>query len=55
MYDRFDETGRIRAFQCVFNPNAEDKPAPHYFWDSDVAKWMEAVAYLAVKDPEGMQ
>ena len=25
---------------------------PHIFWDSDVAKWMEAVAYLLEKQPE---
>ena len=28
---------------------------PHIFYDSDVAKWMEAVAYLIEKDPDGMR
>ena len=50
VYDRFDETGRIRAFQCVFNPNAEDKPAPHFFWDSDVAKWIEGASYILMHE-----
>ena len=42
VYDRFCETGRIDAFKC-------DKASPikpHIFWDSDVAKWIEGVAYL---------
>ena len=43
VYDRFYETGRFDAFKC--DPNA--KIEPHIFWDSDVAKWIEGVAYLA--------
>ena len=42
VYDRFAETGRFDAFKC--DPNAPLKP--HIFWDSDVAKWIEGVAYL---------
>ncbi len=42
VYDRFYDTGRIDAFK--FDKNSEIKP--HIFWDSDVAKWMEGVAYL---------
>ena len=42
VYDRFYETGRFDAFKC--DPNAKIKP--HIFWDSDVAKWIEGVAYL---------
>ncbi|MBQ7225224.1 MAG: glycoside hydrolase family 127 protein [Clostridia bacterium] len=42
VYDRFKETGRFDAFKCQ-----KDTPlAPHIFWDSDVAKWIEGVAYL---------
>ena len=44
VYDRFCETGRFDAFKCNWK---EGKPnQPHYFWDSDVAKWLEAAAYL---------
>ena len=44
VYDRFKDTGRIDAFKCDWS---EDKPLkPHFFWDSDVAKWIESVAYL---------
>lgn len=42
VYDRFNETGRFEALKC--DPNAEKKA--HIFWDSDVAKWIEGVAYL---------
>ena len=44
VYDRFVETGRFDAFQ--FNWKEGQPNQPHIFWDSDVAKWMEAAAYL---------
>jgi DUF1680 family protein len=47
VYDRFDETGRIGAFD--FNYKEGDEIKPHIFWDSDVAKWMEGVAYILCK------
>ena len=37
--DRFLETGRFASLD--FN-----HPDPHIFWDSDIAKWIEAAAYL---------
>ncbi|MBR4206432.1 MAG: glycoside hydrolase family 127 protein [Clostridia bacterium] len=44
VYDRFHESGRIDAFRCDWK---EGKPnRPHFFWDSDVAKWMEGAAYI---------
>ena len=49
---RFEDSGRFDAMRFNFLKNGR---RPHIFFDSDVAKWMEAVAYLAVKDPEGMQ
>ncbi len=45
VYDRFDETGRIGAFRF-------DDRRVHYFWDSDVAKWMEGAAYILAKHSE---
>ena len=50
VYDRFFETGRFDAFKC--DPGAEIKP--HIYWDSDVAKWIEGVAYLTreKREPE---
>ena len=48
VYDRFYDTGRIEAFKM--DKNSEVKP--HIFWDSDVAKWMEGVAYLVSEKRE---
>ncbi|HBE14606.1 MAG TPA: hypothetical protein DCY74_10590 [Clostridiales bacterium] len=49
VYNRFDETGRIGAFRCDWKEGMDNKP--HYYWDSDVAKWMESVAYIIRKYP----
>ncbi len=44
VWDRFYETGRITAFNCNWKEGEPQKP--HFFWDSDVAKWLEAAAYI---------
>ncbi len=44
VYDRFYDTGRIGAFN--FSYKSGDDKRPHFFWDSDVAKWMEGAAYI---------
>ena len=50
VYDRFSETGRFDAFR--FDWKEGDPNKPHFFWDSDVAKWLEGVAYLTAKKRE---
>ena len=50
VYDRFTETGRIGAFKLGFPE--KDPIQPHFFWDSDVAKWMEGAAYILHKAPD---
>ena len=50
VYDRFDETGRIGAFD--FSYREGDGIVPHIYWDSDVAKWMEGAAYILKKHPD---
>jgi len=52
MYDRLKETGRLDALRLDWKPGKE--PVPHIFWESDVAKWLEAASYsLAVHyDPQ---
>ena len=45
VYDRFYDSGRITAFEF-------DSKEVHYFWDSDVAKWMEGAAYILAKHPD---
>ncbi len=52
VYDRFYETGRIEAFKFGWKPEMGEEKKPHFFWDSDVAKWMEGAAYLLRKAPD---
>ena len=52
VYDRFFETGRISAFDCQYDPEVEGSIKPHIYWDSDVAKWIEGVAYILKYHPE---
>ncbi len=50
IYKQFYDTGRITAFSCDWKPG--DKNKPHWFWDSDVAKWIEGVAYSLINAPD---
>lgn len=50
VYDRFADTGRFDAFNCDWEEGKPNKP--HIFWDSDIAKWIEGVAYLTLIKPE---
>ena len=50
VYRRFAETGRFAAFKLQWKEG--DPNRPHIFWDSDVAKWIEGVAYLTEKRRE---
>ena len=49
-YDQCKSTGRIDAFKLDWQPGAT--PKPHYFWDSDVAKWIEAASYSIATHPD---
>lgn len=49
VYERFKETGRFDALRCDWREGSPNKP--HIFWDSDVVKWMEGVAYLTEQKP----
>ena len=48
VYDRFSDTGRFAALRCDWQEGS-DKPKPHIFWDSDLAKWIEGAAYILAK------
>lgn len=48
VYNVFHETGRIDAFKCDWKEGMDKKP--HFFWDSDVVKWMEGAAYILQKE-----
>lgn len=43
-YEQSKKTGRIDAFALQWKEGS-DLPKPHIFWDSDVAKWVEAASY----------
>ncbi|MBE6767999.1 MAG: glycoside hydrolase family 127 protein [Ruminococcaceae bacterium] len=49
VYDRFKETGRFDALRCDWREGEPNRP--HIFWDSDVVKWMEGIAYLLEEAP----
>ena len=42
IYRMFQENGYLDAYQLNWYPG---KKVPHAFWDSEVAKWIEAVCY----------
>lgn len=43
VYNRFKETHRFDALDCTWKEG--DPDMPHVFWDSDIAKWLEGLAY----------
>lgn len=47
VWKRFENTGRIGAFDCGWKDGMEHRP--HIFWDSDVAKWIEGASYILAK------
>ena len=49
-YEQCRATGRLEAFRLNWRPGQE--PVPHIFWDSDVAKWIEAASYSLSSHPD---
>lgn len=49
-YRQCKDTGRIDAFRLDWRPGQPDPP--HIFWDSDVAKWIEAACYSLATHPD---
>ncbi|MCA1599331.1 MAG: glycoside hydrolase family 127 protein, partial [Chloroflexi bacterium] len=49
-YKQLRETGRLDALRLDWRPGQE--PVPHIFWDSDVAKWIEAASYSLATHPD---
>ncbi len=50
VYQKCKKTGRIDAFKLDWKPGKPNQP--HHFWDSDVAKWIEAAAYSLATHPD---
>lgn len=52
--EQLERTGRLASLRGTWKPG--DPQEPHFFWDSDVAKWIEAVAYsLALVPNEALE
>ncbi|MGM7719296.1 glycoside hydrolase family 127 protein [Metabacillus sp. Hm71] len=49
-YKQCKESGRIDAFKLNWKHGMENEP--HIFWDSDVAKWLEAASYSLATHPD---
>ncbi|MDR1281140.1 MAG: glycoside hydrolase family 127 protein [Opitutaceae bacterium] len=50
-YGMCKRTGRIDALRLQWTPDS-GTPAPHIFWDSDTAKWLEAACYASRLRPD---
>ena len=48
-YEHCRETGRLEALRLNWTPG---DPEPHKFWDSDLAKWLEAASYVLARHPD---
>ncbi|HVU13135.1 MAG TPA: beta-L-arabinofuranosidase domain-containing protein [Phototrophicaceae bacterium] len=48
IYHQLQTTGRFDAWNLDWKPG---QPVPHIFWDSDIAKWAEAVGYSLETHP----
>ena len=49
-YRQCQTTGHIDAFRLQWKPGQPNPP--HIFWDSDLAKWIEAAAYSLATHPD---
>src|SRR5438105_15609666 len=50
IYRHCQQTGRIGALKLDWKPGQPNPP--HIFWESDVAKWMEAASYSLRTHPD---
>nr|WP_321295311.1 beta-L-arabinofuranosidase domain-containing protein [uncultured Sphaerochaeta sp.] len=49
-YEQLEKTGRIASLSHQWQE--EDWYKPHHYWDSDIAKWIEAAAYVLGKQED---
>src|SRR4051812_36376796 len=50
LFEQCVRSGRIDALRLRWRPGQH--PVPHHFWDSDVAKWLEAASYSLATHPD---
>lgn len=48
--DKLRTVGHFDALKLTWKPG--DQPEPHIFWESDVAKWIEAASYTLATHPD---
>jgi uncharacterized protein len=48
--EKLRTVGHFDALKLTWKPG--DQPEPHIFWDSDVAKWIEAASYTLATQPD---
>ena len=48
-YAQLEATGRLAAFELTWQPG---EPEPHPFWESDIAKWLEAASNALALEPD---
>ncbi len=51
VYQQLEATGRLAAYDLDWTPES-GQPAPHVFWDSDVAKWLEGACLSLMSHPD---
>jgi DUF1680 family protein len=49
-YEQCRKTQRIKALKLGWKPGMPNQP--HHFWDSDIAKWIEAAGYCLAATPD---
>ncbi len=49
-FEQLKQTGRLDSLKLEWKPG--DTPVPHIFWDSDIAKWVEAASYSLSTHPD---
>jgi len=49
-YEQLEQTGRLAALEQDWRAGQPNQP--HQFWDSDIAKWIEAAAYSLATTPD---
>jgi DUF1680 family protein len=52
LYQQLLDSGRIDALRLAWRPGMH--PVPHHFWDSDIAKWLEASSYSLATHPDAV-
>src|SRR6185295_9777693 len=50
LYHQCLTSGRVDALRLRWRPGMH--PLPHQFWDSDIAKWIEASSYSLATHPD---